>query len=83
MSRRLSRVSGVSGVSGSQRIIDVDLLDEPGSRYSIEALLGEGTFGEVKNSTDYILFAKIFNFRFIGLLIHKLTKRLPSKSLTT
>ena len=47
MSRRLSRVSGVSGMSGSQRLIDVDLLDEPGSRYTIEALLGEGTFGEV------------------------------------
>ena len=48
MSRRLSRMSGVSGLSGTQRLIDVDLLDDPGSRYTIEVLLGEGTFGEVK-----------------------------------
>jgi hypothetical protein len=36
-----------SRVSGTPRQIDVDLLDEPGSRYKIETLLGEGTFGEV------------------------------------
>ena len=53
MSRRVSRLSGVSGLSGTQRLIDVDLLDDPGSRYNIEALLGEGTFGEVIYSFSF------------------------------
>ena len=37
----------ISGMSTIPRLIDVDLLEEPGTRYEIEALLGEGTFGEV------------------------------------
>ena len=37
----------ISGNSTIPRLIDVDLLEEPGTRYEIEALLGEGTFGEV------------------------------------
>ena len=44
-----SRVSGVSALT-QQRLIDIDLLDEPGDRYQVEKLLGEGTFGEVSKS---------------------------------
>ena len=58
MSRRVSRLSGVSGLSGTQRLIDVDLLDDPGSRYNIEALLGEGTFGEVIYSFSFSFYKK-------------------------
>ena len=34
------------------RLIDVDLLDEPGNRYEIQTLLGEGTYGEVHRALD-------------------------------
>ena len=30
------------------RIIDIDLLDDPGNRYQFEVVLGEGTFGQVR-----------------------------------
>ena len=46
-----SRVSGA--LSGHHnRLIDIDLLDEPGTRFNIEILLGEGTFGEVHRALD-------------------------------
>ena len=30
------------------RVIDIDLLDDPGNRYQFEFVLGEGTFGQVR-----------------------------------
>ena len=32
--------------------IDVDLLEETGTRFVIESLLGEGTYGEVHRARD-------------------------------
>lgn len=46
--RKLSAVSGHT----SHHLIDIDLLDEPADRFEIEALLGEGTFGEVHRALD-------------------------------
>ena len=49
-SRRPSRLS--SSIMSSTRLVDVDLLDEPGNRYEIQTLLGEGTYGEVHRALD-------------------------------
>ena len=45
-------VGTVRRLTGHKPTIDVDLLDEPGERYRMEALLGEGTFGEVHKALD-------------------------------
>ncbi len=50
-SRSSRRLSGLSGHT-SHRLVDIDLLDEPGSRFEMETLLGEGTFGEVHRALD-------------------------------
>ena len=33
------------------RLIDIDLLDDPGNRYQFEFVLGEGTFGQVRKKS--------------------------------
>ena len=33
------------------RVIDIDLLDDPGNRYQFEVVLGEGTFGQVRKKS--------------------------------
>ena len=43
----MSIIENKSNSDDHSRLIDIDLLDDPGNRYRFEVVLGEGTFGQV------------------------------------
>lgn len=64
------RMSTYRGIS---RHVDVESLQEPGTRFTLQELIGEGTYGEVYSARDTVtgkLYFTKLAYLFIRTFIH-------------